>query len=88
MGIITMQDVRTLTPQLERVRTRVQEAVNREIQEHIRTHYGGKKLKYQAPGPWIPNAAFVNCYDGPQESVGWVGLASTSPRQLLNPPLN
>jgi hypothetical protein len=67
-----MQDVRTLTPQLERVRARVQEAVNREIQERIRTRYGGKKLKYQSPDPWIPNAAFVNCYNGPHESVGWV----------------
>jgi hypothetical protein len=50
----------------------VQEAVNREIQERIRTNYGGKKLKYQSPKPWSPNAAFVNCYNGPQESVGWV----------------
>lgn len=61
-----------MTPQLDRVRPRVQEAVNREIQERIRTHYGGKKLKYQSPDPWAPNAAFVNCYNGPQESVGWV----------------
>ena len=68
-----------MTPHLERVRARVQEAVNREIRERIRTHYGGKKLKYQAPGPWIPNAAFVNCYNGPQENVGWVCLALTLP---------
>lgn len=71
-GLIRIQDVRTLTPQLERVKARVQEAVNREIQERIQTHYGGKKLKYQSPKPWTPNAAFVNCYNGPQESVGWV----------------
>jgi hypothetical protein len=57
---------------LERVKARVEEAVNREIQERIRTHYGGKKLKYQSPKPWTPNAAFVNCYNGPQENVGWV----------------
>lgn len=69
------QDVRTLTPQLERVKARVQEAVNREIQERIRTRYGGKKLKYQSPSPWTPNAAFVNCYNGPQESVGWVRIS-------------
>ena len=69
---IRIQDVRTLTPQLERVKMRVQEAVNREVQERIRTHYGGQKLKYQSPAPWTPNAAFVNCYNGPQENVGWV----------------
>lgn len=77
------QDVRTLTPQLERVKARVQEAVNREIQERIRTRYGGKKLKYQSPGPWTPNAAFVNCYNGPQESVGWVCIF---PAPLNSPP--
>ncbi|KAL1842874.1 hypothetical protein VTJ49DRAFT_3891 [Mycothermus thermophilus] len=80
-----MTDVRTLTPHLERVKERVQEAVNREIQERIRTRYGGKKLKYQDPGPWAPNAAFVNCYDGPQENVGWHSdqLTYLGPRPVI-----
>ncbi|AEO55284.1 hypothetical protein MYCTH_2298952 [Thermothelomyces thermophilus ATCC 42464] len=80
-----MQDVRTLTPQLERVKARVQEAVNREIQERIRTRYGGKKLKYQSPGPWTPNAAFVNCYNGPMENVGWHSdqLTYLGPRPVI-----
>ncbi|KAK4126179.1 hypothetical protein N657DRAFT_642961 [Parathielavia appendiculata] len=80
-----MTDVRTLTPQLERVKARVQEAVNREIQARVRTHYGGKKLKYQSPGPWTPNAAFVNCYNGPQESVGWHSdqLTYLGPRPVI-----
>ncbi|KAK4251523.1 alpha-ketoglutarate-dependent dioxygenase alkB 3 [Corynascus novoguineensis] len=80
-----MADVRTLTPQLERVKARVQEAVNREIQERIRTRYGGKKLKFQSPGPWTPNAAFVNCYNGPQESVGWHSdqLTYLGPRPVI-----
>lgn len=81
-----MQDVRTLTPQLERVRGRVQEAVNREIQTRIRTRYGGKKLRYQSPGPWTPNAAFVNCYDGPHESVGWVRTPPPLPHIALSGP--
>jgi hypothetical protein len=74
-----------LTPHLERVKQRVQDAVNREIQQRIRTHYGGKKLKYQDPGPWTPNAAFVNCYDGPQESVGWHSdqLTYLGPRPVI-----
>ncbi|KXX75455.1 Alpha-ketoglutarate-dependent dioxygenase alkB 3 [Madurella mycetomatis] len=80
-----MTDVRTLTPQLEMVKARVQEAVNREIQERIRTRYGGKKLKYQSPSPWSPNAAFVNCYNGPQESVGWHSdqLTYLGPRPVI-----
>ncbi|KAL1879369.1 hypothetical protein VTK73DRAFT_7100 [Phialemonium thermophilum] len=65
-------DVRKITPQLSAVKDRVEEAVNREIQERIRTCYpGGKKLKHQSPRRWKPNAAFVNCYAGPQEHVGW-----------------
>ncbi|KAL2754294.1 hypothetical protein ACRALDRAFT_209707 [Sodiomyces alcalophilus JCM 7366] len=67
-----LSDVRRLTPQLAKVKPKVQEAVNAEIQNRIKTRYpGGRKLKHQSPGPWVPNAAFVNCYDGPQESVGW-----------------
>ncbi|KAH7353409.1 GRF zinc finger protein [Plectosphaerella cucumerina] len=67
-----LTDVRRLTPQLERAKPIVQEAVNREIQTRVATRYpGGKKLQFQSPGPWAPNFAFVNCYDGPQESVGW-----------------
>jgi len=69
------------------VKARVQEAVNREIQERIRTRYGGKKLKFQSPGPWTPNAAFVNCYNGPQESVGWVGFTDPPYEQKVNPGL-
>ncbi|KAK4039036.1 alpha-ketoglutarate-dependent dioxygenase alkB 3 [Parachaetomium inaequale] len=80
-----MTDVRTLTPQLERVKARVQEAVNQEIQERIRTRYGGEKLKYQSPKPWTPNAAFVNCYNGPQENVGWHSdqLTYLGPRPII-----
>ncbi|KAK0672279.1 putative alpha-ketoglutarate-dependent dioxygenase [Cercophora samala] len=66
-----ISDVRTLTPKLEAVRARVQETVNSAIQERIRTHHGGQKPKYHPSEPWCANAAFVNSYNGPQESVGW-----------------
>ncbi|KAI8633340.1 hypothetical protein F5Y19DRAFT_296475 [Xylariaceae sp. FL1651] len=67
-----LTDVRTITPQLLRVKPKVQEAVNREIQHRIKTRYpDGKKLRHQCPDEWTPNAAFVNCYNGPQESVGY-----------------
>ncbi|KAM7204497.1 hypothetical protein V8F20_003613 [Naviculisporaceae sp. PSN 640] len=80
-----IEDVRKLTPRLEKIKPLVQEAVNREIQERIRTVYGGKKLKYQSPDPWRPNAAFVNCYNGPEESVGWHSdqLTYLGPRAII-----
>lgn len=66
------KDVRKLTPELRKVSSVVQEAVNSQIQKRIASHYpGGKKLQYQSPKEWAPNAAFVNCYNGPGESVGY-----------------
>ncbi|KAL8798703.1 MAG: hypothetical protein Q9182_006454 [Xanthomendoza sp. 2 TL-2023] len=62
----------TITPQMRKVAAPVQVAVNREIARRIQKHYpGGKKLKYQSPKDWVPNAAFVNCYKGGNESVGY-----------------
>jgi hypothetical protein len=50
----------------------VESTVNREIQRRIRDFYpNGQKLKYQSPHPWRANTAFVNCYDGGKESVGY-----------------
>lgn len=65
-------DVRQLTPGMREVSAKVQKTVNEEIQKRI-THHNpdGKKLKFQSPREWVPNAAFVNCYDGPAESVGY-----------------
>lgn len=82
-----VQDVRTLTPKLEAVRGRVQETVNSAIEEHIRTHHGGQKPRHQPSEHWCANAAFVNCYNGPQESVGWVRLFSFhfSPHLMSTP---
>ncbi|EEP82291.1 conserved hypothetical protein [Uncinocarpus reesii 1704] len=79
-------DVRQLTPQLRNISTKVQKAVNEEIQKRIRDHYpNGKKLQYQSPLEWVPNAAFVNCYDGPSESVGYHSdeLTYLGPRAVI-----
>ncbi|RYO76840.1 hypothetical protein DL762_009671 [Monosporascus cannonballus] len=79
-------DVRRITPQLLRVKSRVQEAVNAEIQHRISTKYpNGQKLRFQSPDPWSPNAAFANCYDGPQESVGYHSdqLTYLGPRAVI-----
>lgn len=54
------------------VAVKVQKAVNQEIAIQIKERYpGGKKLKYQSPHDWVPNAAFVNSYKGGGESVGY-----------------
>ncbi|KAI0529866.1 hypothetical protein GGR58DRAFT_281410 [Xylaria digitata] len=81
-----LEDVRRITPQLLRVRPKVQEAVNKEIQTRIKTRYpDGKKLRYQCPDEWMPNAAFVNCYNGPHENVGYHSdhLTYLGPRAVI-----
>lgn len=83
---IQPQDVRKITPQLLRVKPLVQAAVNEEVRTRISTHYpNGQKLRFQSPHPWQPNAAFVNCYAGPQESVGYHSdqLTYLGPRPVI-----
>jgi hypothetical protein len=61
-------DVRPSLPEMRKVSLKVQVAVNDENKKRIRDFYpGSKKLQYQSPDEWKPNAAFVNCYDGAQE---------------------
>ncbi|OJJ50053.1 hypothetical protein ASPZODRAFT_58609 [Penicilliopsis zonata CBS 506.65] len=79
-------DVRQVLPTMRAVSASVQQAVNREIQTRIRTRYpGGKKLQFQAAREWTPNAAFVNCYAGPAEHVGFHSddLTYLGPRPVI-----
>ncbi|PYI04168.1 hypothetical protein BO78DRAFT_471465 [Aspergillus sclerotiicarbonarius CBS 121057] len=71
-------NVRQLTPHMRVVSARVQQTVN----EHIRLR---PKLPFQSPKPWTPNAAFVNCYAGPAESVGYHSdeLTYLGPRSVI-----
>lgn len=81
-----LSDVREILPEMRHVSSIVQAAVNKEITVRIRDHYpSGKKLKYQCPSEWIPNAAFVNCYDGGAESVGYHSdqLSYLGPRAVI-----
>lgn len=60
--------------------------MNKEIANRIATRYpNARKLRHQSPHPWNPNAAFVNCYDGPRESVGWHSdqLTYLGPRPVI-----
>lgn len=64
----------------------VMTAVNSEIAIRIQNSYlDGKKLKYQSPEEWTPNAAFVNCYTGGSESVGYHSdqLTYLGPRAVI-----
>ncbi|KAJ5519771.1 hypothetical protein N7463_000224 [Penicillium fimorum] len=79
-------NVRQATPQLRSVSSQVQRIVNSEINKRIRDVYpDGKKLQYQSPKEWRPNAAFVNCYDGANESVGYHSdkLTYLGPRPVI-----
>ncbi|PNP51965.1 hypothetical protein THARTR1_07174 [Trichoderma harzianum] len=81
-----LDDVRKLTPALAKVKPIVQETVNEQIQMRIKTRYpGGKKLRHQPSKPWVPNAAFVNCYAGAQQNVGWHSdhLTYLGPRAVI-----
>lgn len=66
-----LDDVREIKPHMKKASAKVEVAVNEEIQRRIRNFYpDGKKLRFQSPGRWKPNAAFVNCYASASESVG------------------
>lgn len=80
-----LDDVREILPIMREVSSLVQEAVNTEIQQRIHSHYHGQRLKYQSPHLWQPNAAFVNCYDGAQQNVGYHSdqLSYLGPRAVI-----
>ncbi|KAI9683989.1 MAG: hypothetical protein M1822_005816 [Bathelium mastoideum] len=81
-----LKDVRRSLPEMRRVSILVQDAVNKEIGRRVREHYpGGKKLQYQSPDAWVPNASFVNCYDGAAENVGYHSdqLTYIGPRAII-----
>lgn len=83
---VYQKDVRKLSSRMKAVSEKVQRAVNEHVRQRIQTHYpDGKKLRYQSPKEWLPNAAFVNCYDGPQESVGYHSdqLTYLGPRAII-----
>ncbi|MCJ1439223.1 hypothetical protein MMC27_008614 [Xylographa pallens] len=81
-----LTDIRQITPHMRAVASAVKTAVNEEIAVRIKTSYpDGKKLKYQSANEWSPNAAFVNCYKGGAESVGYHSdqLTYLGPRAVI-----
>ncbi|OAP59286.1 hypothetical protein AYL99_06584 [Fonsecaea erecta] len=81
-----LSDIRQILPVMKQVSGLVRDAVNKEITTRIRDFYpDGKKLKYQSPQIWKPNAAFVNCYDGGAQHVGYHSdqLSYLGPRAII-----
>ncbi|KFY11417.1 hypothetical protein V492_04466 [Pseudogymnoascus sp. VKM F-4246] len=80
-----VKDVRRTLPHMRDASHKVRETVNQEITRRIRSSPTGKKLHHQSPHPWVPNTAFVNCYDGPRESVGYHSdhLTYLGPRPVI-----
>ncbi|KZM25302.1 oxidoreductase [Ascochyta rabiei] len=81
-----VENVQQSLPEMLRAVPQVEATVNREIERRIRDFYPcSKKLKYQSPHPWKANTAFVNCYDGPQEHVGYHAdqLTYLGPRAVI-----
>ena len=81
-----VNDVGKTPLEMLKVSNRVRKTVNEEIKRRIRDFYpDGKKLKFQSPEAWTPNASFVNCYDGGQESVGYHSdqLTYLGPRAVI-----
>ncbi|GAB7352275.1 hypothetical protein MBLNU459_g2735t1 [Dothideomycetes sp. NU459] len=79
-------DIRQTPARMLDVSAKVAGAVNAEIQRRIKDYYpGGKKLRFQSAEAWKPNTAFVNCYDGPHESVGYHSdqLTYLGPRAVI-----
>lgn len=71
---------------MRKITPRLQSIVQSQIDNRIQTSYPDrKKLKYQSPHPWMPNAAFVNCYNGGQENVGYHSdqLTYLGPRAVI-----
>ena len=71
---------------MRKVSAKVEDTVNEEIAKRIQDFYPhGQKLKYQSPDRWKPNAAFVNCYKGGSESVGYHSdqLTYLGPRAVI-----
>ena len=65
-------DVAQTPPEMLKVSDFVREAVNKEVDRRVRDSYPDrKKLRFQSPDEWKPNASFVNCYDGGKEAVGY-----------------
>lgn len=81
-----VEDVRASLPFMKQASVLVEDAVNREIARRVKDFYpDGKKLQYMSRDNWQPNTAFVNCYDGGAQNVGYHSdqLTYLGPRAII-----
>lgn len=81
-----IENVRQILPEMLKAVPQVEQAVNLEIQRRIHSFYPNRtKLQHQSPHPWRANTAFVNCYAGPQQHVGYHAdqLTYLGPRAVI-----
>ncbi|KAF3931299.1 hypothetical protein ABW19_dt0201140 [Dactylella cylindrospora] len=82
-----LDDIRTFTPTMLSVIPLVESHVNAAINSRIETVYpDGRKLKHMLPAnAWRITSAFMNCYDGAKQSVGWHSdqLTYLGPRTII-----
>ncbi|KAK6331374.1 hypothetical protein TWF730_004456 [Orbilia blumenaviensis] len=82
-----LDDIRTFTPTMRTVVPLIENFVNDQISERIINVYpGSQKLKHMLPpGKWHITSAFMNCYDGAKQSVGWHSdqLTYLGPRTVI-----
>lgn len=79
-------NVHRTTPWMRKISSKVRDKVNEEVTRRTRDFQpGGRKLKFQSPNPWQPNASFVNCYNGAKENVGYHAdqLTYLGPRAII-----
>ncbi|KAK6342395.1 hypothetical protein TWF718_007796 [Orbilia javanica] len=82
-----LDDIRTFTPTMRKVVPLLESFVNDQISDRISNVYpDGQKLKHMLPpGKWHITSAFMNCYDGAKQSVGWHSdqLTYLGPRTVI-----
>ncbi|PVH81021.1 hypothetical protein DL98DRAFT_560013 [Cadophora sp. DSE1049] len=86
-----LDDVRQLTPLMKLIAPKVTTAINTSIATRQKSHsttttaLEPDQQPPSTPEPWKPNAAFVNCYNGPTESVGYHSdqLTYLGPRAVI-----
>ncbi|KAH7385026.1 hypothetical protein BKA64DRAFT_681997 [Cadophora sp. MPI-SDFR-AT-0126] len=86
-----LDDVRQLTPLMNLIAPKVTAAINTSIAARQNTNPATSPAlepshqTHSIPEPWKPNAAFVNCYNGPTESVGYHSdqLTYLGPRAVI-----
>ncbi|KAK6518721.1 hypothetical protein TWF506_005859 [Arthrobotrys conoides] len=82
-----LDDIRTFTPTMHTITPLLESFINTQISHRIATVYpNSQKLKHMLPqNSWHITSAFMNCYDGAKQSVGWHSdqLTYLGPRTVI-----